>query len=100
MKKVISLILLSIMLIAFSTNVFAAGVLDDDTTTITGNEYENAQKNNIPNNTTNKAPNNTQTNQTTLPQTGVENFGLGILLVVCAGSAIFAYKKVRDYKGI
>ena len=89
MKKVISLILISAMLIVFSANVYATGVLDgdDNTTTITGNEYENAQQN-------------TQNNETTLPQTGVENFGLGILLVVCAGSAIFAYKKVSDYKGI
>ena len=101
MKKVISLILISMMLIVLSTNVFATGVLDDDnTTTITGNEYENAQKNDVLNTTTNKTSNNTQTNETTLPQTGVENFGLGILLIVCAGSAIFAYKKVSDYKGI
>jgi len=90
MKKVISLILISAMLIVFSANVYATGVLDDDNgaTTITGNEYENAQQNN------------TENNETTLPQTGVENFGLGILLLVCAGSAIFAYKKVSDYKGI
>ena len=97
MKKVISLILISVMLIVFSANVYATGVLeDDDTTTITGNEYEDAQKNNTKNNTSN----NTQNNETTLPQTGVENFGLGILLFVCAGSAIFAYKKVNDYKEI
>ena len=94
MKKVISLILVSMMLIVFSANVYAAGVLDgdDNTTTITENEYENAQQNSTQNNTKN--------NETTLPQTGVENFGLGILLIVCAGSAIFAYKKVSDYKGI
>jgi len=89
MRKVISLILISLMLIAFSANIFATeSVLGNGTTTITGNEYQNAQNNN------------TQNNTTTLPQTGVENFGLGILLVVFAGSAIFAYKKVSDYKGI
>lgn len=90
MKKVISLILISAMLIVFSANVYATGVLDgdDNTTTITGNEYEDAQQNN------------TENNETTLPQTGAETFGLGILLIVCAGSAIFAYKKVSDYKGI
>jgi len=86
MKKVISLILISAMLIVFSVNVYATDVLDDNSTTIiTENEYENVQKNNT---------------ATTLPQTGVDNFGLGILLLVCAGSAIFAYKKVSAYKEI
>ena len=90
MKKIVSLILISVMIIIFSANVYATGVLDVDnsTTTITGNEYQNAQQNN------------TQNNESTLPQTGVENLGLGILLIACAGSAIFAYKKVSDYKGI
>lgn len=95
MKKVISLILISALLIVFSANVYATGVLgneDENTTTITGNEYENAQQN-----TQNAAKNNSTTK---LPQTGAGDFGLGILLIVCAGSAIFAYKKVSDYKGI
>lgn len=91
MKKVIGLILISVMLVAFSVNVYAEDVLGDknETTTITGTEYENAQKNEAKNN-----------NTTTLPQTGVDDFGVGILLIVCASSAIFAYKKISDYKGI
>lgn len=92
MKKVISLILISMLLIAFSANIYATGVLgneDENATPITGNEYENAQQNTAKNNSTTK-----------LPQTGAGDFGLGILLIVCAGSAIFAYKKVNDYKGI
>ena len=88
MKKLVSLIILSIMIMMLSVNVFATGVLGDGATTITGNQYQDAQKNN------------TQNNDTTLPQTGVENFGLGVVLVVCAASAIFAYKKVSDYRGI
>lgn len=87
MKKLVSLIILSIMIMMLSVNAFATGVLGDGATTITGNQYEDAQQN-------------TQNNETTLPQTGVENFGLGILLVLCAASAIFAYKKVSDYRGI
>lgn len=90
MKKLISLIILSVMIMMVSVNVFATDpVLGDDSnaTTITGNQYEDAQKN-------------TQNNDTTLPQTGVENYGSGILLVVFASSAIFAYKKVSDYRGI
>lgn len=96
MKKVISLILVITMLIIFSANVYATGVLDgvDNATPITGDEYENAQKNSTTNNS--KANN----SSTTLPQTGAGDFGVGILLIICAGSAIFAYKKVRDYNGI
>ena len=78
----------------FSVNVFAKDDLfgsGDETTTITGNEYEEAQKN---------TQDTDKKNETKLPQTGTESFGLGIVLMVCAGSAIFAYKKVSDYRGI
>ncbi len=85
MKKLVSLIVLSIMIIMLSVNVFATDVLGGSgATTITGNQYEDAQQNNT----------------TTLPQTGSGDLGLGVLLVVCAASAIFAYKKVSDYRGI
>ena len=90
MKKVVSLIVLSMIIMMVSVNVFASDPLlgnetENDFTQITGNEYEDAQNNN---------------NTTTLPQTGVESYGLGMLLIVCAASAMFAYKKVRDYRGI
>lgn len=92
MKKLVSLIVLSIMIITLSVNVFATdSVLGDgtgnNTTTITGNEYENAQKN-------------TANNNSALPQTGVEDYGVGILFVIFAAGAIFAYKKVSDYRDI
>lgn len=87
MKKLVSLIVLSIIIMSLSVNVFATGVLGNGATTITGNQYEDAQQN-------------TQNNTTTLPQTGSGDLGLGVLLVVCAASAIFAYKKVSDYRGI
>lgn len=105
MKKVISLILISVMLIAVSTTIFASeSVLgdnnnnsnDNETTTITGNEYQNAQ-NNTENTNTN---NNANKNNTSLPQTGIEDYGTGILLVICLASTVFAYKKVSDYRNI
>jgi len=109
MKKLINLkeimiILISLLLIIVSTSVYATeSVLGDETsnntdnnaTTITGNEYNEAQNNNTGNNQ-NK---NTNTN-TALPQTGIEDTGLGILLIACIGSAIFAYRKVSDYRNI
>lgn len=121
MKKLINLkeimiILISVMLIAFATNVFAVDpnlVLGDNTTIITGNEYGNAQQPDVEN--TNINTNNTNTNSNTnntvkkyntnnskedLPQTGIEDYNIGILLIICVASAIFAYKKVNDYKNI
>ena len=115
MKKVISvkeilIMLISIVLITVSTTAFATDLVlggDNNAKPITGNEYDNAQ---VPqqNNTTNgnnTTGNNTTkkyntTNNTSLPQTGVEDYNIGILLIVCIGSAIFAYKKITDYKNI
>lgn len=129
MKKVINLkeimiILISVLLITVSTTVFATDLVlgDTNSTTITGNEYDNAQtvpedtnnantnintNTNVTNNATNNVTNNTNsvktynTNNTTdLPQTGIEDYNIGILLIICVASAIFAYKKVSDYKNI
>jgi len=131
MKKIINIreimiILISVMLITVSTTAFASDlVLGNNATTITGNEYDNAQNvpvdNNIvtnntgntnnANNNTNNAVNNTNkntvtkyntnnSNNTDLPQTGIEDYNIGILLVVCIASAIFAYKKITDYRNI
>lgn len=48
----------------------------------------------IYNNTNNNANNNTNT----LPQTGIgDNTGMYIIMGICIISAIYAYKKIRDY---
>lgn len=92
MKKLISLMLISFIVIAISTTAFATDILNpengNNVTTITGNEYNSAQSNNAAG------------NNTSLPQTGIEDSGLGILLIICAISAVFAYKKISDYKNI
>ena len=123
MKKIINLkeimiILLSVILVAFTTNVFAVDVLgENNTSPINPGEYKNAQTvptdNNAVNNSNNTANINTSTNNSTnnvktyntnnktdLPQTGIEDYNIGILLIICVASAIFAYKKVNDYKNI
>ena len=129
MKKVINLkemliIFMVVAIVAISTNVFATSsdlVLGDtNTTVIPGNEYENAltipdDENQIGNNTTNntttnnivnnKVTNNTvkkynTSNTTDLPQTGIEDYNVGILLIICVISAMYAYKKVNDYKNV
>lgn len=104
MKKLVSLIIISIMLITMSTMVWAdESVLGDNNnnpTPITPDEYENAQ---VQNNSTNNLINNTNTNNNSsdkLPQTGIEDSGVGVLMIICVASAIFAYKKVSDYRNI
>lgn len=125
--KEIMIILVSVLLIVISAdNVFATGLVlgnnSNNNTLITGNEYDNAQtptvdntanntnNNNVNNNTnnnTNKANNNTNNtkvyntnNSTDLPQTGIEDYNIGILLIICIASALFAYRKINDYKNI
>lgn len=123
MKKVISLkevmvILLSVVLITICTTVSATDIVLGNSTAspISGDEYENAQTpetdntlaNNTANNTSNNTANNTSnkaktynTNNTNdLPQTGIEDYNVGILLIICIASAIFAYKKISDYKNV
>lgn len=120
MKKIINLkeimiILMSVVLLTISTTAFATDLVlgnnTDNTATITGNEYDNAQTPTIDNNVaTNNAVGNNATNNSTrtyntnnssdLPQTGIEDYNIGILLIICVASAIFAYKKVKDYKNI
>lgn len=47
---------------------------------------------NVPTNT------NTNTNtNTTLPKLGANDTAMWVLIVACAGAAIYTYKKVRDY---
>lgn len=93
MKKIVSLILISIMIMTLSFSVFATET--NDLTEITDEEYQNAQKEDEEK--VNKVENNVTGS---LPQTGVEDYNVAILLVVFGACAIFAYKKVRDYRDI
>lgn len=113
--KVIMMILISIMIVTIATTtVFAIdpdeiiggnntnNSANENVETITPEDYENAQ-NNTSNNTTNNTANNTTNNNTAnekLPQTGIEDTGIGVLLIICMGSAIFAYRKISDYRNI
>lgn len=116
--KVLVVFLISLTLIAVSISVFATDplVYGSNGTTLSGNEYQNAQtpetenntKTDLTNNTLNSTSNNTvnnaktynTNNKTDLPQTGIEDYNIGILLIICVISAIFAYKKINDYKNI
>ena len=123
----ISVVLITVLTTnVFALNIENVISGEDNLTAITGNEYDNAQNvenaiedtndntntntntNNNTNNNTNTSKNNTtnnsvkkyNTNSKDLPQTGIEDYNVGILLIICIASAIFAYKKVSDYRNI
>ena len=121
--KVVSILLVSLMVILFSTNVFAAENNDtsfQDLTGTLGNSTENNTSKNTNANNANKNGNNTNTNNanananknnntnnssiynnTDLPKTGVESSIPVVLLVAIFGiSAVYAYKKIDDYKNL
>lgn len=117
--KAMLILVIGVILISVNTNVLAA---DDDYTELTLNNAAvnntNTNTNQSNNNTntnvnktntnTNKA-NNTNTNitnssvynNTSLPKTGIEDSIPVTLLVTVFGiSAVYAYKKINDYKNI
>ena len=106
-KVVMEIVIIISLLFALSTVVLA-----DNTQIIIGGGSTNTQNDtatNIPNvvmNTTTNTNVNTNTNTSyrtntnteTLPKTGVtDGYVVAILVTVCAISAIYAYKKIRDY---
>ena len=105
-KVIMEIVIIISLLFALSTVVLA-----DNTQIIIGGGSTNTQHDtvtNIPNviNTTTNTNTNintntsyrTNTNTETLPKTGVtDGYVVAILVTVCAISAIYAYKKIRDY---
>ena len=117
--KIVSIVLIVMIVIAMlftARNVFAAddlGYLLGNN--VAGNNVESSggsskpanstPSNNSLNNTTNNlvlTTNNTSTyNNSSLPKTGVEDSMPVVVLVVVLGiSAVYAYKKMQDYKNI
>ena len=109
--KIVLIIIISLLVVIVAKNSLAATDLTDslpgnntaenNVITITGNNTIN----NTTNNTTSNAVltiNNTSTyNNTSLPNTGIGDTVPGVILVVVLGiSAVYAYKKMQDYKNI
>ena len=115
-KKILTFIIL--ILISMTTIVFANSpvIIDQNSLGFDNNEnYEslndqgdtntntNTNTNNNTNTNTNtnrNTSNNANTNSSKLPQTGIEDYSIGIMIIICIASAIYAYKKVRDYNNI
>lgn len=100
-KLIIELIIIVSLILALSTAVFADPVIVGGGSANTQNDVNTV--NNVPNIVSNTTSNNTsyRTNtntNTTLPKTGVtDGYVVAILVTVCAISAIYAYRKIRDY---
>lgn len=107
-KVIMEIVIIISLLFALSTVVLA-----DNTQIIIGGGSTNTQNDtatNVPNvvmnttttntnvNTNTNTSYRTNTNTETLPKTGVtDGYVVAILVTVCAISAIYAYKKIRDY---
>lgn len=127
LMKLFSILLISVMVIAMcNVNVFAAdntNGFSDLTNTITGNNTSanntsgntNSNSSNSNTNRTNSNTNNTNSNtnntnntnnssvynNTNLPKTGIEDsVPVAMLVVVFGISAIYAYKKIKEYRNI
>lgn len=92
--QIVTILLVSAMVMLFSTTVNAANdnnEVHDLTRTLT--------KNSTSNNTNNSSVyNNTNNN---LPKTGIEDsIPVAALVVVFGVSAVYAYKKIKEYKNI
>lgn len=123
MKKVLNLktiimIILSLIILGTNLSVFATGdVLGSGNNStpidISQNEYANAGTiptdqnytsnnmvgNNVSNGINTSSAYNTN-NSTDLPQTGIEDYNIGILLIICVAASIYTYKKMKDYKNV
>ena len=121
--KVFSILILSVMVIFMAKSVNAADGFTDMTNTLVNNGTSNNSSTNNSANTntsnsntntsnTNRTNTNTNTNRsntrnssvynnTSLPSTGIEDsLPIAALVVVFGISAVYAYKKIKDYRNI
>lgn len=83
------------------TNENATNIIEGENRNNTVNNTANNTTNNTVNNTTNNTTNNTvnNSNKNELPDTGLDTPSIAIV-AICIISAIYAYKKIIDYKNI
>lgn len=121
LKKVIIAVLTVALLATICSAVFASddfGIIPDGNTTVvenpngTGNTNTNTNEPTVVNPAGTLSPTNTNTNTNTntstynntntsnLPKTGVGDYTMVTAIILLAIVAVYAYKKVRDYKNI
>lgn len=115
--KIVLIMLISVIMILMSREVFAANNIDITPTinSTSNNTISNSSSTNTTNSSTNNVlssnnktnnsvlrTNNTSTyNNSSLPKTGIEDsLPITVLVVVLGISAVYAYKKIQYYKNI
>ena len=121
--KGISIVLISVMVIAFSSSVFAADNtgFNDLTSTLSNSSNSNSNNSNTNTNTNTNTNSNTNRNtntntnpkttsntnnssiynNTNLPKTGIESsVPVAALFFIFGVSAVYAYRKIKEYKDI
>ena len=110
LKKLVVLLVVVVLMVGVSMQVKATDNPIDVTNLLTSNTIDETNTTNTVNqnsttNTANESVVQPDTNKTegssenNLPQTGVtEDITVMFFIIVCAVSAIYAYKKIRDYK--
>ncbi len=92
--QIVTILLVSAMVLLFSTTVNAAND-NNEVHDLTGTLTKNSTSNNTNNSS---VYNNTNNN---LPKTGIEDsIPVAALVVVFGVSAVYAYKKIKEYKNI
>lgn len=93
--QIVTILLVSAMVLLFSTTVNAAND-NNEVHDLTGTLTKNSTSNNTSSNSS--VYNNTNNN---LPKTGIEDsIPVAALVVVFGVSAVYAYKKIKEYKNI
>lgn len=113
--KLFSILLISVIVMTFSTNVLAANNTNDfsdltntinTTANNTNSNTNSANTNNTNTNTNatnnvNKTNNSSIYNNTNLPKTGIEDsIPVAMLVVIFGISAVYAYRKIKEYRNI
>lgn len=101
LKKVCLVMLVVILLGA--TAVFATDdviTITPENTVVGGNTQDNTLSNAVDNTVIQGGNTSTYNNTTNLPQTGADDYAVISIIAVFAVSAVYAYKKIRDYKNI
>ena len=105
--QIVTILLVSAMVLVFATTVNAAND-NNDVHDLTGTLTKNSTPSNTPSNTPNNTQNNAKKNSSVynntnnnLPKTGIEDsIPVAALVVVFGVSAVYAYKKIKEYKNI
>lgn len=107
--KILSLIVLAIILLSISVDVFASSPIVINNSNVGNTTTNTIVINTTTNTTTNTTVINPAANITTnrtvnvytnsnLPQTGTSDYIIIGFVLVCVASAVYAYKKVKDYQ--